>query len=104
MHFGHGRKLPSIETRHAETFMVTRKRLDGRDGKLSSWALAHHLRRCRAIFNAAVTWLAAAHGKPAPTHGIETPARALPHTTGELEAELAALEREYGQGALGSPG
>lgn len=55
-HFGGGRKVRQIELRHAEMFMATRKRLDGRAGQLSSWSRARHLINCRAIFNAAVSW------------------------------------------------
>ena len=55
-YFGGPRELTAIEQRHAEKFMATRTRIDGRLGKLSTWSLAHHLKHCRAIFGAAVDW------------------------------------------------
>lgn len=55
-HFGDGRDIRQIEQRHAETFMATRKRLDGRPTELSTWSRKHHLKHCRAIFSAAVEW------------------------------------------------
>ncbi|GAF74630.1 unnamed protein product, partial [marine sediment metagenome] len=54
--FGEARPLSRIDRRHAETFMATRKRRDGRSGDLSSWSRARHLMHCRAIFGAAVEW------------------------------------------------
>ena len=55
-HFGVGALIRSIEQRHAESFMSSRQRRDGRRGDLSTWALAQHLKHCRAIFGAAVDW------------------------------------------------
>ena len=49
-------KVRDIRQRHAESFMASRKRCDGRPGDLSSWARARHLINCRAIFSAAVDW------------------------------------------------
>ena len=36
--------------------MATRRRLDGRPGKLATWSLVSHLKSCRCIFSAAVDW------------------------------------------------
>jgi len=55
-HFGKTREIKTIEQRHAETFMATRKRKSGHDKALSSWSLAHHLKHARAIFGAGVEW------------------------------------------------
>ncbi len=55
-HFGSGRKLRSIQQRHAESFLASRKRRDGRPGELSSWTRARHLIHARAVFQAALDW------------------------------------------------
>ncbi len=55
-YFGHRRKVRHIQRRHAEAFVATRKRCDGRSGELSMWAKARHLIHCRAIFAAAIEW------------------------------------------------
>ncbi len=54
--FGRNLKVRHLERRHAESFIATRKRCDGRAGELSPWARARHLIHCRAIFSAAVEW------------------------------------------------
>lgn len=55
-HFGNSKPANSIQLRHAETFMTTRKRRDGRKGGLSSWTRKQLVTHCRAIFGAAVAW------------------------------------------------
>lgn len=55
-YFGRGRKVRDIDRRHAEAFIATRVRQDGRPGELSDWSKARHVIHCRAIFAAAVTW------------------------------------------------
>lgn len=55
-YFGNHRPIRQVSQRHAETFMVTRKRRDGRPGDLSSHAKRQHLVYCRAAFNAAIAW------------------------------------------------
>ena len=55
-HFGAARKLCSIAQRHAEAFMATRKRRDGRPGELSTWSRFQHLKHAKALFNAAAQW------------------------------------------------
>ena len=55
-YFGRDRGVRDIQRRHAEAFIATRKRCDGRHGELSSWSRARHLIHCRAIFAAAVEW------------------------------------------------
>lgn len=54
--FGRTRKIRDVQRRHAEAFLASRKRFDGRPGELSSWSKARHLIHCRAIFGAAVEW------------------------------------------------
>ena len=51
-----GRAIKAVEQRHAERFMVTRRRMDGRKGELSSWSKAGHHKQASAIFNAAGMW------------------------------------------------
>lgn len=55
-YFGRQRKVRDIDRRHAEAFIATRGRQDGRTGELSGWAKARHVIHCRAIFTAAVAW------------------------------------------------
>ena len=55
-HFGSGRKLSQIQQRHAETFIATRKRRDGRPGDLSTWSRFQHLKHAKCLFGAAVAW------------------------------------------------
>ncbi len=55
-HFGSDRPIKAIEQRHTERFMVTRKRMDGRRGELSSWSRAQHHKQASAMFNAAIEW------------------------------------------------
>ncbi len=55
-HFGNPRSLRQIEQRHAETFMATRRRRDGRTDGLSTWTRRQLLTHCRAAFGAAVAW------------------------------------------------
>lgn len=55
-YFGRERRVREIQRRHAEAFIATRKRCDGRNGDLSSWSKARHLIHCRSIFMAAVEW------------------------------------------------
>lgn len=55
-YFGRQRKVRDLQRRHAEAFLVTRTRRDGRPGELSTWSKARHLIHCRAIFAAAVEW------------------------------------------------
>lgn len=55
-YFGDTRQIRRVERRHAETFLSTRKRCNGRPAPLSSWSKARHLMHCRAIFGAAVEW------------------------------------------------
>ena len=51
-YFGRTRKVRAIQQRHAEAFLASRKRCDGRPGELSSWSKARHLIHCRAMFAA----------------------------------------------------
>lgn len=55
-YLGKNRKVREIKQRHAEAFIASRKRLDGRPGDLSSWAMARHIINCRALFAAAMEW------------------------------------------------
>ncbi|UCC30002.1 MAG: tyrosine-type recombinase/integrase [Phycisphaerales bacterium] len=55
-HFGNQRPIRGIKQRHAETFMTSRKRRDGRTGGLSTWTRRQRLTHCRAVFQAAVDW------------------------------------------------
>lgn len=55
-YFGCGRTVREIRQQDAETFMATRKRVDGRKGELSSSAKKLHLTYARAAFSAAVEW------------------------------------------------
>lgn len=54
-YFGERYLLRDIEQRHAEAFIATRTRCDGK-GKLSSWSVARHIINARGLFNAAVRW------------------------------------------------
>jgi len=54
--FGGRFPIKSVERRHAEAFISTRKRCDGRTGQLSPWSIAQHIKHCRALFGAAVDW------------------------------------------------
>lgn len=53
-YFGTDRRIRDIQRRHAEAFIATRKREDGRIGDLSSWTRARHLIHCRSLFTAAL--------------------------------------------------
>lgn len=55
-YLGRQRKVREIGRREAEAFIATRKRADGREGELSTWAKARHLIHCRSIFTAAMVW------------------------------------------------
>lgn len=55
-YFGKKRKVREIGRREAEAFIATRKRTDGGEKELSSWARARHLIHCRSIFTAATVW------------------------------------------------
>lgn len=55
-HFGRNRRVRDIHQRHAEAFIASRKRCDGKPQELSSWPKARHLIHCRALFQAAVEW------------------------------------------------
>lgn len=55
-YFGPKRKVRDIHQRHAEAFIASRKRCDGKPQELSSWSKARHLIHCRALFQAAVEW------------------------------------------------
>lgn len=55
-HFGESCEVRTIEQRHAEEFMASRKRLDGKNRPLASWTLSQHLKYCRALFGAAMEW------------------------------------------------
>ena len=55
-HFGASKLLCQIEQRHAERFMATRKRRDGRPGDLSRTTVAGYVTCAKAIFGAAVEW------------------------------------------------
>ena len=55
-YFGKSQLLRRVERRHAETFMATRKRRDGRNGELSTWTKLKLVTHGRAIFGAAVAW------------------------------------------------
>jgi len=55
-YFGGEIIISAIQQRNAESFMSSRRRLDGRPGELSTWSLAQHLKHSRAILGAAVDW------------------------------------------------
>ena len=55
-YFGGSRLIRQIERRHAEAFIATRTRRDGRPGPLSSSTLSQHVTYAKAIFGAAVDW------------------------------------------------
>lgn len=55
-HFGNLRQIRVIEQRHAEAFIASRKRLDGKARRLATWSLKQHVKHCRAMFGAAVEW------------------------------------------------
>ena len=55
-HFTISRLINSIQQRHAETFMTTRKRRDRRITELSTWTRKQLVTHCRAIFGAAIAW------------------------------------------------
>ncbi len=55
-YFGSKRKIRDMRQQHAEAFIASRIRCDGRIGELSTWAKARHLIHSRAIFTAAVAW------------------------------------------------
>ena len=54
----------------------------------------------QVALKAAVTWLAEAHGKPAATRRIETPAQTTPAHDGGVGGQASQLERKYGREAL----
>ena len=54
--FGGSRLIHTIEQRHAETFLSSRGRVDGRPGDIATWTRLRHLIHCRALFGAAVAW------------------------------------------------
>lgn len=55
-YFGDVKKIRDIQQVHAESFISSRRRRDGRPGTLSTWSIAQHLKHCRALFGAAVDW------------------------------------------------
>jgi len=55
-HFGKARDIQAIDVRHAETFIATRRRVDGKPRPLAAWSRRHHLKHCRALFRAAKAW------------------------------------------------
>ena len=54
--FGPSRPVRAIRQQHAESFVASRKRRDGRNGELSSWTRSRHVMNCGAIFSAAIDW------------------------------------------------
>lgn len=55
-YFGRLKLIREIQRRHAEAFIASRKRCDGRKGELSSWSKARHVINCRALLGSAVSW------------------------------------------------
>lgn len=55
-HFGKAMRIADFHQRHAESFLASRKRVDGRKGELAGWSKARHLIHCRAVFQCAVEW------------------------------------------------
>lgn len=55
-YFGKAMRIADFQQRHAESFLASRKRVDGREGDLAGWSKARHLIHCRAIFQTAVEW------------------------------------------------
>jgi integrase len=66
-HFGAARFIRRIDQRHAERFMASLRRRDGRNGTLAEATRAQILRHARTIFNAAVEWSYIAKNPFSPT-------------------------------------
>lgn len=55
-YFGQKTLVSRIDTREADKFIASLKRLDGKQEPLSNWARDRVLRHCRTMFGTAVTW------------------------------------------------
>lgn len=97
-YFGARRLVRDIHQRHAEAFLSTRRRCDGRVGELSSWSRARHRINAASLFNAAAAWgyvvenpFRAATGGGASVLGVNPKGRPWHHLTPEEFQGLLAV-------------